>query len=191
MASLDFMRRSEEFPITGLSIGLEEKPAFNVVVAYQDFRTGKEAKKTMDYLGRQLGEDCAFNSQMWKFDVLSMPSLKSMAINDAQEADIIVISCRGDAGLPGEVKAWIELWVGRGQHHIALVALCDPATATTKGMRELRSHLEGVALRGRMEFFMQPDVPAADDAEATDALLAISTHEDFGAITPRRWGINE
>ena len=46
---------------------------FNVVIAYEDFDTGKHARKTYDFLVENLGQRCEFTNQMWKFEVLSVP----------------------------------------------------------------------------------------------------------------------
>src|SRR5690348_11522751 len=90
--------------------GLEAGPAFNVVIAYEDFETGTHAKKTYDFLADTLGQDCHFTNQMWKFDVLSLPKLREIAVKDAVHADIIIISSHGDE-LPAHVQAWIESWL--------------------------------------------------------------------------------
>ena len=74
---------------------LEANPMFNVVIAYEDFETGKRAKKTYDFLVENLGHDARFSNQMWKFDVLTIPKLREMAAKDATAADIIIISCHG------------------------------------------------------------------------------------------------
>src|SRR5262245_65262142 len=92
------------------STGGEGDLTFNVVIAYEDFETGKNAKKTYDFLVEHLGHECVFSNQMWKFDVLTLPKLKEMAISDAREADIIIISAHGNNDLPPQVKAWIEGW---------------------------------------------------------------------------------
>ena len=89
----------------------EAAPAFNVVIAYEDFETGKNAKKTYDFLVEHLGHECEFNNQMWKFDVLALPKLKEIAARDAAEADIIIIAAHGTCELPSEVKSWIDRWL--------------------------------------------------------------------------------
>src|SRR5262245_57788797 len=83
----------------------ESAPTFNVVIAYEDFETGKNAKKTYDFLVEHLGHECEFSNQMWKFDVLALPKLKEMAARDAADADIIIISAHGTSELPPEVKS--------------------------------------------------------------------------------------
>src|ERR1700730_16057878 len=86
--------------------GVDSQPVFNVVIAYEDFATGKQAKKTYDLLTENLGHDCQFNNQMWKFDVLGIPKLREMAAKDAVTADVIIISCRGGGHLPNPIKNW-------------------------------------------------------------------------------------
>src|SRR5947209_17488715 len=104
---------------------VDETPDFNVVIAYEDFESGKQAKATYDFLVENLGTNCRFSSQMWKFDVLGIPKLREMAAKDAAGADIVIVSCHGSNDLPVEVKAWIELWMADQSNTIALVALFD------------------------------------------------------------------
>jgi hypothetical protein len=174
---------------------------FNVVIAYQDFDTGKHAKKTYDFLVENLGQRCQFANQMWKFEVLSIPKLREMAARDAAMADIIMISCHGNE-LPPEVKAWIELWVAEPNYPIALVALFDCADKQGTHTQEVRSYLASVARRGQMEFFAQPDDwPGSKNPEA-DFKFQRGTTPDNQAISALagavqrdssflHWGINE
>jgi hypothetical protein len=133
---------------------LDASSSFNVVIAYEDFETGKQAKKTYDFLVENLGHDCQFSNQMWKFEVLCIPKLREMAAKDAAMSDIVIISCHGTE-LPLEVRGWIELWLSQPGRPIALVALFDnPEEQSTE---EVRLYLAEVARRGQMEFFAQPD----------------------------------
>ncbi len=135
---------------------LGSKPSFNVLIAYEDFETGKHAKRTYDFLVETLGTDCQFSNQMWKFDVLSIPKLRELASADARAADLVVISCHGDE-LPATTKQWIESWVAGADGPIALGALFDKSGAPGPFTREVREYLASVARRGHMEFFAQPD----------------------------------
>ncbi len=107
------------------SSDLNASPTFNVVIAYEDFDTGKHARKTYDFLVENLGPQCHFTNQMWKFDVLRIPKLREMAANDAVLADLIIVSSHGGEELPGPVKAWLESWLAQKGNPIALVALFD------------------------------------------------------------------
>lgn len=137
------------FPASDLEPGI-----FNVVIAYEDFETGKQAKRTYDYLVRNLAEESAFNCPMWKFDVLCIPKLLEMAVADAQSADIIMIACRGGTALPPSITQWIEGWTSSGTRAVALVALfnCEPERSAP-----IHSFLAKVTKNAGLQFFAQPD----------------------------------
>jgi hypothetical protein len=151
------MQRSGSFQHPFGSSDLDIKPSFNVVIAYEDFDTGKSARRTYDYLSHHLGPDCQFNNEMWKFDVLGIPRLREVAAKDVRTADIIIISCHGAAPLPQELKSWIELWLSEEPTSIALVALLDSSAEISPRAKEILDYLADVAKRGNMEFFAQPD----------------------------------
>ncbi len=146
------MENTLSFSLLG-SPDLEANPAFNVLVVYEDFETGKHAKRTFDYLVEHLGDECRFTNQMWKFDVLAVPKLREMAARDAAVADIIIVSAHGAHPLPPEVKAWIELWLEARSSAIALVALFD---VDQNPDNPVRAFLATAAKRAKMEFFSQP-----------------------------------
>jgi len=191
------MQSTLTFPSFGPS-DLEVNPTFNVVVAYEDFETGKRAKKTYDYLAEHLGHECPFTNQMWKFDVLAVPKLRAMAAKDAAAADIIIIASHGTNPLPAEVRLWIELWLGETGRAIALVALFDSLDSCEADL--VRAYLASVAGRGKMEFFSQPglwpgrkeEAHSNDDAwekhEKAFSVLAGVVEENWAMP---RWGINE
>ena len=144
---------------------VDANPTFNVVIAYEDFATGKRAKKIYAFLVENLDHDCQFTNQMWKFDVLGIPKLREMAAQDARMADIVIISCRR-ADLPSDVKAWVELWVAEPNQPIALVALFDYVENHDPQAVEARAYLADVARRGQMEFFAQPaELPGRKNTE--------------------------
>jgi hypothetical protein len=174
-------------------------PPFNVLIAYEDFETGKHAKWTYDYLAENLGRECQLTNQMWKFDALSIPKLREIAVRDAALADIIIISSHGD-GIPDYVSKWIESWLMEGIEALALVALFD-RPESQHDCSKLKTYLAGIAKRGGMEFFAQPDDWPGNDpfragfeqrgsvgVDRTLTSLAGVVHHD--SPTPR-WGINE
>jgi hypothetical protein len=178
---------------------MEASPVFSVVIAYEDFETGKHAKRIYDFLVENLGHDCMFVNQMWKFDVLSIAKLREIAIEDAAKADIILVSSHG-LDLPEHVKLWTEAWLQHEPHPLALVALFDRMSET----QAVRDYLQEVARRGDMEFFAQPealtesrepDLQLSGSAGArlntsTRALSALAGAVQQDEVAPR-WGINE
>lgn len=129
-------------------------PTFNVVIAYEDFDTGKRAKETYDFLAHNLGRDCALNNEMWKFDVLRIPKLREIAVKDAAQADIIIVSSHGGSELPSDVKLWVESWLKQPLKALALVALFD---GQREGASASRAYLVAAAKRAGIGFFAQPD----------------------------------
>jgi len=178
----------------------EAEATFNILIAYQNLETGKHAKNTYDFLVKNLGADCHFTNEMWKFEVLGIPHLQEMAAKDAAKADIIIISCDG-AQLPHEVSAWIERWLSQPHHAFALVAMFNSPAEQGQVRNEVRSYLAGVAKRGNMEFFAQPDAspPVTNAAEIfrfqrqtglEEHLPTLAAYDRSDKISPR-WGINE
>ena len=133
-------------------------PVFSVVIAYEDFKTGRHAKQACDFLVANLSHEWQVTSQMWKFEVLSIPELREMAAKDAAMADLIIVSSHGDDELPADVKGWIEMWRGGEGGASALVALFDSPPGRAGHARATHAYLAGVAKRGQMEFFAWPEV---------------------------------
>ena len=147
------------------SADLEANPSLNVVIAYEDFQTGKNAKKTYDYLVEHVGEDCVFDNQMWKFDVLALPKLREIAVQDALNADIVIISSRGGE-LPAGVKTWLAGWTTQPDRPMALVALFD---CDLEHSRVTNAYLSAIARQAGVEFFAQPGAFAS--AAAAEQLV--------------------
>src|ERR1700686_3227423 len=101
----------------------EMPPLFNVLIVYEDFAAGEHAKETYDYLVHQLGRDYQFTNQMWKFDILGNFKMREMAVKDALEADLIIVSTHGIGELPAEVKTWLDQWMAQKGNAMALVTL--------------------------------------------------------------------
>ena len=181
---------------------LDAKPNFNIVIVYEDFETGKAARRTYDYLAQHLGQDCQFSNEMWKFDILDIPRLRDLAAKSAKSADIIIVSCHGSASLPDGVKTWIENWRDAELNTIAIVALFDSPDASSE-TKNIRDYLAQVARRCRIEFFAQPGHwPGRDQPPGTIQLFPprdTAYEANFSPIvglsyrnqTVSHWGINE
>ena len=175
----------------------ESNPTFNVLIAYEDFESGKHAKQTYDFLVENLGRECQLTNQMWKFDVLSISKLREIAVRDATMADIIILSSHCHE-LPEHVVKWIESWLMEGTGALALVALFEKNETCPSVHSSLRNYLADVAKRGNMEFFAQPDdLPGANRCRgALNMPLRSAVSDRFAGVVHRdspipRWGLNE
>lgn len=182
-------------PILGSS-DKKVSSALNVVIAYEDLETGKRAMKTYDYMVEQLGEQCLFTNQMWKFDVLAVPKLKEIAAKDAASAEIIIVSAHEGKQLPAEVKSWVELWLSYGTQASALVGLFGAESVENP----VRTYLADVARRAKIEFFCQPGIwPGTFPRHNTSAQIWERNEKTFSFLAnvmqdepaTSHWGINE
>jgi hypothetical protein len=129
---------------------------------------------------KQLGDQCLFANQMWKFDVLAVPKLKVIAAKDAAAAEIIIISAHEGTQLPAEVKAWIELWLSYKTQAAALVGLFGSESIDNP----IRDYLAQVAKRANIEFFCQPGIwPGKAEKHKTPARAFERNEQSFALLT--------
>jgi hypothetical protein len=134
--------------------GLRPPTPFNVVIMYEDFGTGKRAKKGLDYVAEELGNDLEFRHSMWRLDVLQEPKLNFLAAPALAEADLVILSLRGDGQLPAKIRVLIDERLAQTEiHDCALVALFESATSATRS--SVYACLANLARQHRLDFFEQ------------------------------------
>jgi hypothetical protein len=135
---------------------VEAKAAFRVMMAYDDFTSGKRAMAICNFLACQLGGGVELRSSMWKFDVLRSARLNQIALDEAAEADVIIVANARSAGLPEQVQKWVAEWVPRKRGQAAaLVALVD-FTGEDKDQSALTyAFLKGAAIDAQIDFLAQ------------------------------------
>jgi hypothetical protein len=130
------------------------EPKFKVVIIYEDCPTGKRAKLFYDKLIHQLEDDCVFSLQLWSFPVLAIPEVTNAAVDSIAEADFVIFSLRGEAGLPARLRMWIETWPRQiFDRDPMLIALVDKTTARDDRNALTSAYLRDVAQTNRMLFF--------------------------------------
>jgi hypothetical protein len=132
----------------------DDEPIFKVVIVYEDVTTGRRAKLFYDKFIHELENDCVFSLQLWSFEVLAIPEIRESAADSIAQADFVILSLHGDAGLPARMRQWIETWsrqiFDRGP---ALIALVDKSM-TKDGQNALTlAYLRRVAQTNRAAFF--------------------------------------
>ena len=143
---------------------------FNVVIMYEDLRTGRRAKKGLDYIAEELGNDLEFGRSMWRLDALQEPTLKAMAMPALAEADLLIISLRGDSQLPSKIRALIDERLAQTTNHdCAVVALFEGVTPATRS--SVYSCLGKLARQHNLDFFEQELGEAEDRAEPSLKLI--------------------
>ena len=81
----------------------------------------------------------------------------------AAQADLVILSLHGKAGLPAEIKQWIETWTGQIIDRTpALVALLGKPKAGGGTAASTLAYLSSVANRTGIDFFahaaFSPDI---------------------------------
>ena len=142
---------------------------FNVVILYEDFGAGKRAKKGLDYVAEELGNDLEFRHSMWRLDILQDPKLNALAAPALAEADLIIISLRAKGQLPAKIRALIDERLARTNHECALVALFEGATPATRS--SVYACLATLARQHGLDFFEQALSDAEDHEEPSLKLI--------------------
>ena len=151
--------------------GRQSRPtSFKVVIMYEDFGTGTRAKKGLDYLAEELGNDLEFRHSMWRLDVLQEPKLNVMAAPAFAEADLLIVSLRGERQLPAKIRAIIDERLAQtANHECALVALFESTPSATRS--SVYACLANLAREHRLDFFEQALSDAEDRAEPSLKLV--------------------
>ncbi len=172
--------------------------AFNVVIVREDSASGDRARALFQRITQRLGPAWESGFTEWTFDMLRLGNLRRSAARDAAEASMIVVARRGDAGLPGHVELWLDLWQSAQDQDCAVVELVGGESGNqSPSGGAVRSHLERRKCRGEVEFFIQklPEPractltdPDLDEAETAALFLSrLAAHEPL----LRHHGINE
>ena len=143
---------------------------FNVVIMYEDFGTGKRAKKGFDYVAKELGNDLEFRHSMWRLDILQDPKLNILAAPALAEADLLIISLRGERQLPTKIRALIDERLAQTTNHdFALVALFERAASATRS--SVYACLANLARQHGLDVFEQAINEAEDQEEPSLKLV--------------------
>jgi len=150
-----------------------------------------QARKAYNFLVENLSHDWQVSSQVWKFEVLSVPELREMAAKDAAMADLIIVSSHGRGEWPAHVQAWVEMWQGDKRGPVALLALLNGSPELAERARVAQAYLEEVARRRRMEFSTWPQAWPEQAGSPERAIvnrrweMTGETPFPIGALAPR------
>jgi hypothetical protein len=132
----------------------DDEPTFRVVIIYEDGSTGKRAKLFCDKLIHELEDKCVFSLHLWSFQVLAIPEIRKSAADSIAQADFLIFSLHGEAGLPARMRRWIETWPRQiFDRDPMLIALVDRSTSTGGWNGLTLAYLRGVAQTNRVTFF--------------------------------------
>ncbi len=130
------------------------KPAYRVVIAYDEFASGRRAVETCHRLISAFKDDFTVLVKVWSFAVLRNTAANLTAASDAAQAQMVMIAT-SSGELPSAVKKWVEGWLvwsgGRGGMLLALVH----AGAAKENCCPIENYLRSAAARGGIEFLLE------------------------------------
>jgi hypothetical protein len=145
--------------------------SIKVLMLYDDLATGHRVMRVFDSLLHHCGGEVGFHSDMWKFDTLRWPCIRTLATEDACNADVIIISGHGFSEFSEDLKLWMQAWTGlRSRQPGALVLLVDRAASYMHLPDPLQVFLEGIARQADMLF-----IPMIIEGEETDLPIRRAT----------------
>jgi hypothetical protein len=143
---------------------------FNVVLIYEDFETRERAKKSLDYLGQELGDDCEFRHSMWRLDILQDPKLNALAAPALAEADLLIVALRCERQVPDKILALIDQRLAQTVNpECALVAPFERSTPAIRS--SVYACLATLSRQHGLDFFEQAISDAEDLAEPSLKLV--------------------
>jgi hypothetical protein len=81
---------------------------FRILLAYEDHESALRGVQICDKLSNGLGRSFELSKVMWKFDLLTVPKMQQLAIEDAAVADMIIFAMHQTVELSESVCSWIE-----------------------------------------------------------------------------------
>jgi hypothetical protein len=140
------------------TLASQEATELTFAIIYENIEAGCHARDVCDVVTQRLGQNVEYAREMWRFDVLKIRECRELAAQAAAQANVIMIATQSVSELPVDVKAWIELWLREERELQALVGLCHRPDGRIVQNWPLRSYLAGVAERGQIAFFAEPDI---------------------------------
>ncbi len=99
-----------------------------VSLAYQDLPSGLRARQFLYDVLDLCHMQAEFNLTLWNVGLFHLPEILEAAVFNASEANLVVLSLRGDSGLEPQTEIWLNEWIVRhGDEESALAVLigCD------------------------------------------------------------------
>jgi hypothetical protein len=165
------------------------------VILYDDASAGHRAMHTATTLsnGRR-GTWLEIKTQPWRFDLLDDPEWFALALADAINADMLILSVSRENSLPAMVEDWLKLCLMRKRGtDAAVVALLGPDDHLDEPVCPRFRFVQRVAEAAGLDFFA-PGWLAQDLSHSGrfhHGLFPVLA-EAFHRIEPTpRWGINE
>ena len=172
------------------------------LIIYDDFASAVRASTALRQAAHRAKVRANWNLRPWRADILRFTPAADAALNDAVDADVIMLAGRRVYALPPWLRQWLESWGSRRKaEDCALVVVRDETEG--KGSAP-HPELSLFAERHGLDFIVENDT--SSDDEILSSVLTLPeddspVHRTPQAAAPsstllmggsfRNWGINE
>lgn len=118
------------------------------VIIYDDFDAATRATALLERVGVRADEAIKWDIKPWRFEVLKQPTLASLTVAVAANADLIVLTLDHIHSERAELLTWLKNWAEhRRIEDAAVLALFSSLTQTkSESWNELKQFTEGYGL---------------------------------------------
>lgn len=132
-------------PREASTVTLSSGQAFSVVIIYDEFRSGQQAVQTYQRLMLERGEPAEVQVKTWTFDLLRNRQLNKAAVEDAAEAEVIILAAASQE-VPPQIETWFEGWRAQSDNGPAsVVAISDSAAKEDPHLSPIENYLRRIA----------------------------------------------
>ena len=99
-----------------------------VSLAYQDLSSGLRARQFLYDVLNLCQMQVEFSLTLWNVGLFHLPEVLEEAVSNACEANLVVLSLRGDSGLEPDTESWLIRWIVRhcdDESALAVLIGCD------------------------------------------------------------------
>jgi hypothetical protein len=125
-----------------------------IAVVFEDFTSGVAAQNFSDKFSSELPPEFRVRRDLWSFEVLNHPQIRSCAVSDALAAEVIILAARKNVSrLPAQVRDWMQAWLPlKHARPSTLVSLLEADACVAAQNESLRSSLRQAAEDAGMDF---------------------------------------
>jgi hypothetical protein len=174
----------------------------NALIIYDDFASAIRASTALRQAAYRAKVRANWNLRPWRADILRFAPTADEALNDAVDADVVMLVGRRVYALPPWLSQWLESWGSRRKpEDCALIVVRDE---TDRKGSAPNAELSRFAEKHSLDFIVENDT-SSDDGILSSVLTLPEddspVHRTPQALAPRstllmggsfrNWGINE
>ena len=95
---------------------------WKAVVLYGDAQSGFNAQKLLSRIARETQSGNSWQTNLWRFDVMSNRPVSDLALKDAQDAQLLFLSPGSVTQPPRWLPGWLRAWARKRRGKASAVA---------------------------------------------------------------------